>query len=564
MRKNRQFRTGAVLTVIEGLLSSGNFMLLYEVMRSLWNGTVAFNSILRVSGILALVFALRLVLYSIGYTQGCIGGAAVSRQVRLFLGDKIKRIPLSEFAQGNVGQYINTMTSDVNNYEKILTHKTGDLIKNITLSVMLIVFTTTIWLPGGIILLITDLLLIPALWLSYRAVRKYGGEKNAICTEAISSLVEYTEGIQTFRSYGIGGIKNKTTIAAMKRFSNISYLYEAKVIPIGICLSIFNCSSLPIIMWAAFDPWRFGVLDTVSYILLCMLPLFLSKLAGTIFVDFTSYKNLMISKNNITKIIKKPEEQGYAVPFLPASYEISFVNVDFSYVPGEDVLKEVNFTAESNKLTAIVGDSGAGKSTILNLIAKYFEPQSGTVAIGGYPINNVASEQVLPYISMVTQDVFLFDDTVRENIRHARHTATDAEIEEACKAAHCDSFIRKLEDGYDTPIGENGKLLSGGERQRLSIARAFLKNSPILLLDEATASLDIENELAVKQAIVNLLAQRKTVIMIAHTLSVIKQADQILVMERGRIIERGTHSGLLALGGKYASMWRAEKQLTEI
>ena len=163
---------------------------------------------------------------------------------------------------------------------------------------------------------------------------------------------------------------------------------------------------------------------------------------------------------------------------------------------------------------------------------------------------------------MVDQDVFLFDDTIRDNIRHARPSASDAEIEAACREANCDGFIRRMEKGYDTPTGENGNLLSGGERQRLSIARAILKGSPILLLDEATASLDIENELAVKQAIANLLKAKKTVVMIAHTLSIVKNADQILVVADGTIKESGTHEELLAMNGKYAAMWNAEQKIT--
>ena len=163
---------------------------------------------------------------------------------------------------------------------------------------------------------------------------------------------------------------------------------------------------------------------------------------------------------------------------------------------------------------------------------------------------------------MVDQQVFLFDDTVRENIRHARPTVTDREVEAACRDAGCDGFVEKLEKSYDTGIGENGSLLSGGERQRLSIARAILKNSPILLLDEATASLDIENELAVKQAIANLLKEKKTVVMIAHTLSIVKNADQILVVADGTIKESGTHEELLAENGKYAAMWNAEQKIT--
>ena len=181
--------------------------------------------------------------------------------------------------------------------------------------------------------------------------------------------------------------------------------------------------------------------------------------------------------------------------------------------------------------------------------------------VGGKIINNLAAEQVLKQISMVDQDVFLFNDTIRENIRYARPDATDEEILLACKAANCDEFICNMEKGYDTPIGENGNLLSGGERQRISIARAILKNSPILLLDEATASLDIENELVVKEAIANLLKVKKTVVMIAHTLSIVKNADQILVVSDGGIAEMGTHDELLKRNGKYTTMWNAEQEI---
>ena len=315
-------------------------------------------------------------------------------------------------------------------------------------------------------------------------------------------------------------------------------------------------------IWAASIPMLSGKLDPISYLLICMLPMLLAKLSDSISRGLMSYKNLKISKDKVVDIIEEPEETGSMEPLHTATHEITFDNVDFSYVPGEPVLKHATFTVPDQKLTAIVGDSGSGKSTILNLIAKYYETNGETIFIGGKPINHVAAERVLEQISMVDQDVFLFDDTIRENIRHARPNATDEEIEAACREANCDDFIRKMEKGYDTPTGENGNLLSGGERQRISIARAILKNSPILLLDEATASLDIENELAVKQAIANLLKAKKTVVMIAHTLSIVKNADQILVVSDGKIAEAGTHDELLAKGGKYAAMWNAEQKLS--
>jgi len=558
MKKNRAFRVGIALTVVEGLLSGGNFMLLYLVMQALWSGAVNLKQLWGFTGLLAAVFLLRLVIYATGYVQSQLGGAAVSRVLRLFLGDKLRRISLSRFSRGQAGQYIDTMTASVNSYEKVLTHKTGDIVKNATLSAMLIVFVSTIWLPSGLILLCGELLLVPALWGSFQAVKRYGNQKKDITAEAVSSIVEYVTGIQTLRAYGVGGARNKTTVSAMKAFSDISYLYEAKIIPIGLLFSIAIWMTLPLTMWAASVPWQAGSLDTVSYLLLCMLPLFLAKLSGTIFIDFTSYKNLMLSKRQIVALMDQPEEQGSDAPFAPESYEITFEDVFFSYIPEETVLRGLSFTAEDGKLTAIVGDSGSGKSTVLNLISKYYEPGSGAISIGGIEANGAAASQVLRLISMVDQDVFLFDDTVRNNIRHARPEAADTEIEEACREANCDEFIRRLPQGYDTFVGENGNLLSGGERQRLSVARAILKNSPILLLDEATASLDIENELAVKQAIGNLLKRKKTVVMIAHTLSMVKHADRILVLSQGEIIESGTHEQLLCRKGKYAAMWRAQ------
>lgn len=562
LNKNRNFYIGVGGTVLEGLLSGSLFMLLYSVMQFLWSGQFDMNRVLVLTGMIVGIFLLRILIYSYGYTKAQIGGAEVSKNIRLFMGDHLKRIPLYRFTTGGTGDYINIITSDVNNYEKILTHKIGDLAKSFSLSLMLVAFVMTIYVPAGIILLAADLLLIPSLWFSFRMVRKYGNEKNAICAENVSSIVEYVSGIQTFRAYGVGGMKNKSVVDAMREFSRISFVYEAKVLPVGAGFSVLSWLACPLVIWMAYAPWAAGALDAVDYLLICMLPLFCAKLSNTIFVDLTSYKNLMISKNKILSVMKEPEETGSMKPFQTDTHDITFENVDFSYVSGEPVLQHASFTVPDQKLTAIVGDSGSGKSTILNLIAKYYEPTNGTISIGGQPINHVAAERVLEQISMVDQDVFLFDATIRDNIRHARPEATDEEIEAACRAANCDGFIRKMEKGYDTPTGENGNLLSGGQRQRISIARAILKDSPILLLDEATASLDIENELAVKQAIANLLKEKKTVVMIAHTLSIVKNADLILVVADGKIAEAGTHDELLAKGGKYAAMWNAEQKIS--
>lgn len=560
-KKNYNFGIGVVFTIVEGGLTGCSYLSLYVLINMLFEKSVTTTRILGLTGMLTVIFILRLIIYSFGYTRGQIGGAAVSKQIRLFLGDKLKKISLSHYTQRQVGQYVNTMTSDVSGYEKVLTHKIGNLAKNITLSVMLIIFISRVYLPVGVILLASEFLLIPELWMSFRVVNKYGKGKNKIGAETVSSIVEYITGIQTFRAYGLGGTKNKATTKAMKDFSDVCYLYEAHGIPISFAFNIIHWITIPIVIMMALKPWMSGILGVGEYLMICMLPILLVKLTFSISVDLFSYKNFMISKNNILKIVNESEEEGNKEEFSKDSLDITFKDVCFSYVPCEAVLNQVNFNAKNEKLTAIVGDSGSGKSTILNLISKYYKPQKGTIMIGRNSIENISSEYVLKQISMVDQDVFLFNDTIGENIRYAKPDVSDEEIEAACKKANCDEFIRKMEKGYETVIGENGNRLSGGERQRISIARAILKDSPIILLDEATASLDIENELLVKQAIANLLKQKKTVIMIAHTLSIVKNADCILVVENGRVSEEGTHEELLLKKGKYFAMWNAEQKL---
>ena len=557
--KNPRFYSGIILTILEGVLSGSNYIVIYLVLKMLYERVTDMKSIFSISCIVGIIFVIRLVIYSIGFTQSQIGGAEVSKNIRLGLGDKLRRIPLSGFTQKREGQYINIMTADVNSYEQILTHKLASLIKNGVLSVIVIAFVCVLYFPAAVILMVSLFLLIPEMWLSFRIVKKYGMEKNSVTAEAVGQIVEYIDGIQTLRSYGMGGAKNRNTTETLRKFSTVSYQYEAHGIPVNFAFNIVNWLTVPLIMWIGYIPWQSGSISAITFLFLCMLPMVLAKLTASISVDMFSYRNLLISKTNIQNVLTENEESKSTDVFSPKEYDISFHDVSFSYVQGELVLNNISFSIPDRGLTAIVGDSGSGKSTILNLIAKYYEPKRGEIDIGGQSIRYVNAEDVLALISMVDQDTFLFNDTVRENIRYAKPSSTDEEIENACKKANCDAFIRKMEKGYDTHIGENGNLLSGGERQRLSIARAILKDSPILLLDEATSSLDIENEFAVKQAISNLLQENKTVVMIAHTLSIIKNANQILVVADGKVVESGTHEKLLALGGKYTAMWNAEK-----
>ena len=243
-----------------------------------------------------------------------------------------------------------------------------------------------------------------------------------------------------------------------------------------------------------------------------------------------------VSAARIMEIYETPEAKGTEV-FEPKDHNIEFKNVSFAY-DDKEVLHDVSFIAKEGEVTALVGPSGSGKSTCARLAARLWDVSAGSIEVGGVDISTVDPEVLLRDYSMVFQDVVLFDDTVKENIRLGRRGASDEEVYAAAKAANCDEFVSKLSKGYDTPIGENGVKLSGGERQRISIARALLKDAPIVLLDEATASLDVENETKVQGALSRLLSG-KTVLVIAHRMRTIEAADKIVVLSQGKVVEQG-------------------------
>ncbi|MEY4577265.1 MAG: hypothetical protein RL701_1968, partial [Pseudomonadota bacterium] len=238
----------------------------------------------------------------------------------------------------------------------------------------------------------------------------------------------------------------------------------------------------------------------------------------------------------------------------PRGHDMTVDNVQFGYTPDQPVLSNVSFVAPAGKLTAIVGPSGAGKSTLLGILARFHDPDAGSVSFGGVPLTQLTRQQMFGAVAVVFQDVYLFAGTIRDNICFGNPGAKDADVEAAAKAAHCHEFICALPQGYQTRIGEGGLTLSGGERQRLSIARAILKNAPVLLMDEATSALDPLNERAVQDALQKLVAGR-TVIVVAHRLSTIRSADQIIVMQQGQVVQSGKHDELIASGGLYAHLW---------
>ena len=342
---------------------------------------------------------------------------------------------------------------------------------------------------------------------------------------------------------------------------------------------IFGCSVLirfgfPLVISYGAYLLAQGRIELLTYIIFLLVSCRIFDPLTTVFMLLGEFFYTLIAVERKQAIVNYPKQTG-SETFKPNGYDIRYDNVSFSYneqsstgtggtahttdSAGEDTVSRISFTAKQGEITALVGHSGCGKSTIARLAARFWDASSGTVSIGGVDVSTVEPETLLGAFSIVFQDVVLFNDTVYNNILIGNRNATKEQVIAAAKAAQCDSFIEKLPQGYDTEIGENGYTLSGGERQRLSIARALLKDAPVILLDEATAALDPENETLIQHAISTLIKD-KTVIVIAHRLRTVENADKIIVLNKGTIAETGTHAELMEKGGMYREMYRLQRE----
>lgn len=472
-------------------------------------------------------------------TYGLVYGEI--KDMRISIAERLRKLPLGFFGKRDVADLTETILSDVNRMEHVWSHVLGYLygsyISTAIIAIMLAVYD---WH-----LMIACLWGVPVAFALLFGSRKIA-EKNAEITKA--AALTASDGMQET-------IENIREIhATNQEYKYLSQLYEK--IDQHEKLMIHGELSTGIFVNAASVIMRLGVATTIlagaSLILsgnITFMTLFMFLLVITrVYAPFDQSLALIaevfmseVSAERLMEIHDKEIATG-TTDFNPKGHDISFENVSFSY-GNEKVLDGVTFTAKEGEVTALVGPSGSGKSTCAKLAARLWDISDGKITVGGTDISTIDPEILLTDYSMVFQDVVLFDDTVMENIRLGKHGASDEEVIEAAKAANCDEFVQKLPKGYQTQIGENGAKLSGGERQRISIARALLKNAPIVLLDEATASLDVENETKVQGALSRLL-KGKTVLVIAHRMRTVEAADKIVVLKEGKVAEQGSPKAL--------------------
>lgn len=477
--------------------------------------------------------------------------------------DKLSKISMGEIEKRSSGQWSQFMVETLDKMEQPIAHVIPEVIANLLIPIVLVVIIFIMdWRIG-----VANLLTIPLGLLFFFMMMRGYEEKSKRYQEASKAMntimVEYVNGIKVIKAFN----KSASSFGKFKETVN-----ENKKSMLDWYLSV--CFSMT------------GAMETIPATMIFVLPtslyLFMqgsvemSSLIMCILLSYASYKplikamshletmaNVKMVMKEINKVMEIPDlERGKQLKHIK-SYDVEFQNVSFAYDDSKNVLNNISFKANEKELTAIVGNSGGGKSTIAKLIAGFWNIDKGKIFIGDVDLNDMPLKQNMELITYVSQENFLFNKTILENLRVAKEDANMDEIKEACVKASCHDFITNLPNGYETVVGEGGSSLSGGERQRIVIARSFLKNSPIVLLDEATAYSDPDNEAIIQESI-DALIKDKTVIMIAHRLSTIVNANKIIVVDNGNIVEEGSHEKLLELNGRYREMWDVYTEAKEI
>ena len=481
-----------------------------------------------------------------------------AEKIRLEVAEHMRRLPLSFFNNKDLSELTVNIMADCTSIEHVMSHVVpglfGGAITVVIASAMLAFYDWRMALA-----LFVPLPVSFGIIAASRKLQAKFGERHVRAKLAVSGQVqEYLEGIKVVKAFGLSGEKSRALESSLRRmmweaikFEGIAAIFVTAAMMIlqaGIGLVVLAGVTL-------LSGRTFAVIPFLTFILIS------AKIYSPLIVMLTmlpEYFYMLVSTRRMRELRRIPPMSGDEGAILE-NRDIELKNVSFAYNDKEDVIKNISIAIPQDSVTAFVGPSGSGKTTVSRLIARFWDVREGEILIGGRNIREIDPERLMSYMSFVFQDVVLFNDTVANNIRIGKSGASDEEVRDAAIKARCDEFIRALPNGYDTTIGENGSTLSGGERQRISIARALLKDAPVLLLDEATASLDPENESLIQEAISELVKGR-TVIVIAHRFRTVMGADKIAVLEGGKLVEEGTGDELIQHGGLFARLYNIQQE----
>jgi len=551
-----------VCAFLETILAKMPIFLAFLVLSGFYQKTLTGADCLHIGlSLVAVLIAQAIVHYSCDRLQSA-AGYMIFTDKRMELGSHLRKLPMGYFTSGNIGKISSVLSTDMVFIEEVAMSTLGNMMSYMLSALILLVFMFFLdWRLGLIAAIVTLIASFVAKGMNKVSLKEAATrqEQSEHLTDAVLS---FAEGIGVIKSYNLIGEKSEELTENFRRSRDTQAVFERKMTPWTRGLNILYAIGIAAIF--ALSVWleQNGALS-LPYLLGVLL--FVFDLFGPLKALYGEASRLTVMNAALDRIEAVLNEEelpdkgtqriGKAAPGIP---EVCFNDVTFAY-QDKEVLHNISFSVKKNTMTALVGPSGGGKSTIANLLARLWDVKSGTVKVRGTDIRDVPLAELMEQISMVFQRVYLFQDTIYNNISMGKPDATEQEVYEAAKKARCYDFIMALPDGFQTVVGEGGATLSGGEKQRISIARCILKDAPIVILDEATASVDTDNESYIQEAI-NELVKGKTLLVIAHRLNTIRQADQILVISDGWISDQGTHDQLMAKAGIYQDFVNIRKK----
>ncbi len=548
-----------VAAIFKGLPFSFLFAAIWLLFEPLSNGSSPeLSKLLAVSGGLAVSLVLQF--FITRKTEMTANGDTyfMVADGRVKLGEHLKKLSMGFYCGQDPGDLIAVLLQDYQNIEMVISHTLPSIVSAIVAPLLVLIALFFLDPQMALITAAVIPLAVPVILLTRKLAITLGEKQMSGKVRLANSVLEFVQGFKAVKAFNLQGKKLNEFEENVEAFRKESIALEAGLAPTVILGSFIIQAGFAVLILS-------GITLLVNQEITIFKVLVFIIIGGRVYDPLSSallYSALLnylgLSAKNVEKTLNTQTLSEPAVMRTPTGSDIEFHSVSFSYgsIP---VLKNISFTSQAGTMTALVGPSGSGKTTITRLIARFWDVCEGSVSFGGYNVKDLQTESLLSKISMVFQDVYLFNNSILENIRMGREDATDSEVIDAAKRAQCHQFISELPEGYGTLAGEGGCRLSGGEKQRISIARALLKDAPVILLDEATASLDPENEYQIQQALSELVKD-KTIIIIAHRLQTVVNADQIIVMNEGEIIEKGAHTELLETKGLYCELWKEQQR----